>query len=311
MPGNKIRVGKGSPLKFSRVSPPVNPKYHTVFFDEDWFVNTIKPWQTQVEYFQKWQKTDEIDLQVQANYDPIKLEIRDCAGRTIDTLDFELRNTVIEGQPFQVYELNIQLADLAEGVYYFLLIAGFGDSIQMMVSEGIDLKLSHPDTVLIEYSNSFNKGGIIWDTGIKMAVRVEGEIINYEPGSEDVMYIDQTHDTEPLSSVPYDGFTFAIGGSFGIPDWVAQKINWIFSLDSVFLDGRQFVKAEGAKFEKVQVENYPMNGWTLQISPSRNLDFDEYDDTFDDEVVVTFNIDTALFGIYPPEDGSATIIEIE
>ncbi|MBO9151931.1 hypothetical protein ACFOTA_06920 [Chitinophaga sp. GCM10012297] len=311
MPGNIIRIGKGLPVKFYRVSPPVDQRYNTVYWDQDWFKNTIRDFQDRATYFQKWQRTDNMPLQLEANYDPISIDLIRCDGSLVASLPFEKVPTAIVGQPYSTYELTISWADYPDGYYYLLLKGGFGETVQLMVSEGIDLRLKHPDTVLLEYSNSFNKGGIVWDTGIKMNFRVEGIVSYDQPGSEDVLYIDQPHNVVPLSSTPFDLYSFAIGSPFGVPVWVIDKLNQLFSFDTVTIDGRGFAKAEGAKFEKTEVPNYPMYGWTIQLSPTRNLDFEEYDDEFDDEIVVAYNIETTLFGTFPPGDETISIIENE
>lgn len=289
-----LYISKANPVTFYQVGvPPVAGK-NLIHLDEDWFSAQIHSWEQEIKYFQKWQKTDTITLQVRSEYSSIRLDLIDCQGAVVKTENFVLKPTSIVGQLWSTYEVNMQLADVDEGLYYLLLTV-VGTTLQFL-SEPQDIALLHEETLLYSYKHSTNNLDVIFATGVQMGFRAETIIADYAPGNVQTVYEDQTLNLVELSATPFDTFKLKLGGSYGVPPWVAKKVNIIFCNDSVLLDGMQYVRADGAKLEPNRAEFYPMAGWSMDIRPASNAFSGIYDNTFDDVVAVAYNIEGNTFG---------------
>jgi hypothetical protein len=98
-------------------------------------------------------------------------------------------------------------------------------------------------------------------------IRIEGGVNSdgFEPGSKDSFYVDQIRDVVMLDSTPFNVYKFLFGNGSGIPNWLADKLNRILSLNYVEINGRQFVKNEGAKFEPIREKGYPFAAWQTEL----------------------------------------------
>lgn len=300
-----------NPVPFYQVDVPQVAGKNFIHLDEDWFSKQIQSWEQSIPYFQKWQLTDHVDLQIQSDMGPIRLDLIDCSQLVAKTVNFETKPTIITGQPWQVLEASMQLADVDPGYYWFLITAGFGDNILQFISEPLDVANNHAGTTLFKYKNTRNSLDMVWATGINPSFRCEANIGEYAPGSKTTVYEDQVLNLVELSAFPYDQFKLQIGGSYGVPNWVAKRLNMIFCNDTVLIDGRQYVKADGAKLEPNRIERYPMSGWTMDIRPASNRFSGIYDATFDDETAITYNIEAGIFGTMNdlPTNNQIVIIE--
>ena len=69
---------------------------------------------------------------------------------------------------------------------------------------------------------------------------------------------------------PYDVYELVVGGPTGIPDWLAKRLNRIIGCSTLKIDVRQYVKAEGAKWEPASEQNYPMRSWSIELREAIN-----------------------------------------
>jgi len=302
-------ISKANPITFYQVGVPAVAGKNFIHLDEDWFSKQIMSWEQEIAYYQKWQKTDTITLQVRSEYSNIRLDLIDCHGAVVKTENFVKKTTSIVGQLWSTYEVNMQLADVDEGIYY-LLITVVGTTLQFL-SEPQDVALLHEDTLLYSYKHSTNNLDVIFDTGVVLGFRAETIISDYAPGNVQAVYEDQTLNLVELSATPFDTFKLKLGGPYGVPPWVAKKVNIIFCNDFVLLDGMQYVRADGGKLEPNRAELYPMAGWSMDIRPASNAFSGIYDTTFDDVVAVAYNIEGNTFGTMNglPETLQITLIE--
>lgn len=289
-----FHISRALPVTFYQVGVPAVAGKNFIHLDEDWFSKQIQPWEQEISYYQKWQLTDTITLQVLSEFSTQRVDLIDCSGTVVKTETFVKKTTSIVGQLWQVFEANMQLADVEEGVYYLLITVG--NNILQFISEPQDIALLHEGTILHAYKNSVNDYGVIYATGVQFSFRAEATINDYSPGVVMAMFQDQTRNNVVLSAIPFDGFKYRLGASYGVPAWVAKKVNMIFCHDFVQLDGFQYVRAEGAKLESNRTERYPMAGWSMDIEPGNNTYSGVYDPTFDDVVAVAYNIEGNTFG---------------
>ena len=165
-------------------------------------------------------------------------------------------------------------------VPYLSVYSQYGTDVYY--SEPINIQQTHPDTVLIRYSNTgIDKGIFFYRTGVGQVYfnyRVKGGFKSdgFTPESIDSIYYGQTHNAELLSSIPFVTKILTIGDNFGVSNYVIDNINRILGCDLVYIDGVQHCKVEGAKFEKTFGTLYPKGIWTISLIESENKETNDY-----------------------------------
>lgn len=266
---NQINIPFLNPVRFVDLDPVEVPQYLTKHFDDYWFSEQLQPYETRVEYKQKYQTSDVIYLQFEANFAAIQIEVIDCEQTVLLTQSAtQVRaNKYMPG--YYVYELTISLAAFGAGTYWLKLNLGVGS--KLMISEPIDVATTWPGTVLFQYNNSKYHGDVIFETGIIFGFRCDAVIRRLDPGNERTAYRDQKLNPTMLKVRPFRAFELGIGHRVGIPDWVIDKMNWIWSCDSVQCDGKSFAVLEDSKFEDKEIDPvYPLRQWALNIQEGFN-----------------------------------------
>lgn len=227
---------------------PVNPirlieqktfdsRYNSVPFD---FQGPTVP------YYQKYQTNDTVQLQVLADHVPT-LTIRQSATTAIKSTITPTVSTII-GQTYSLYEFKIQWTSLQADNYYVQVDCN-GVTYQ---SDNIQTANYWPNTALFEYTHSKNTYSIIFSTGYIGTFRAEACVQDFNPEFSDVIYADQTHNITKLNSIRYRTFNLYVPGfnfGQGVPQWVGDRINWIFGCDQLQIDGQYYQNNENSKWE--------------------------------------------------------------
>lgn len=300
---NQIWIPLLNPQDFSPLTPTVFPQYGSKDLGDYPFHERIKQWQEDVYYKQKVQQSDTFFYQFESNFSPIQIDLYNTEFRDpIVTIVLAQVATNPKMPGFYIYEGAISFAGLPDGCYYTKLSPG-SNPADIQISEPIDLKVVQPDTVYYEYKHSRFHGDVIFETGIQFSFRVEGCRGKLYPVSDDTFYRDQKLNPVQLSSKPYGSFDLSHGGSFGIPDWVVRKINWIWSCDSVMINGKSFAKDTGSNnsFAGIQIneeDDYPLYGLTMQVAEGINRSSKVIAPSVDTNkrLMVAYQIDGTLYG---------------
>lgn len=262
-PGNPIRL-----VRIANYNPAI---YWSKHFDDDLSENLIQNYKTLACYTQKYNKTDKPVIQILSDYETFSVELYDINDQAVKIYVPVLVNTNIIDFTFKCYETEINFTGLDNGVYQ--LRVSYVDDEEGLVkfySEPIKIKEVHEGTILVEYTNSENNFGFIFSNNWTGKIRVESEISNFMPASDDVIYIDQKYNNTRLYGQPYRKFQFILGCKQGVPDWMVDKINRAFCFDQLSLDGEFFNKTEEAQWEETRVDNYPFTGQVIDIMPVEN-----------------------------------------
>jgi hypothetical protein len=301
---NQMFIPLLNPVRFYEVNPSQAGQYNTKQFDDYWQREQLRNFETPVHYKQKWQTNDSFPLQYESNFASINLKVIDCEQNIIINQNaVQVRaNKYIPG--FFVYENTVSWASVPPGTYYLLLTLG---GTTKMISEPIELAEVWPNTSLFEYYNSAFHGDILFETGIVLKFRCESFLTRLDPGNERTAYRDQKMNPTILKSVPYRGWKLQIGYPTGVPDWVIDLQNWIWSCDNVTVDGKSFAVADNASFEEIEYDKvYPFRSWTLNVQEG----FNRYSKIVNPEldtnkkIVVGGMIDSTLFGDTSENAGS-------
>lgn len=268
-----LEISFAAPFKF--YPSTATPGKH---FDDDWFVNRIKSFEKPCRYFGKCQKSDPVKLQVKCSFQPT-FALKKCDNTTEPTTsgNFTLVSTDVAAG-VSVWEKNIDMSGVAEGVYYPVVQASFLDVSFAAIAEPVVIKTTHPNTALFTFKNSLNDFGLVF-SGIgpgssvyqpEFVFRCEAAILEYEPDRERAAYRDQVLDTTTLSATPGRKFKLYIGTAAGVAPWVVDILNRIFCCDYVLIDGKQYETPDGSKWEIGRAKNYPMIGAAIELVEANN-----------------------------------------
>jgi len=312
MANNILWVPFLNPVKFVEASPTTVPQYLFKHFDDYKFSDQLADqyWLQQDRYYQKFQTSDIMYFQFESNYDPINIDLINLDGTRVATvLAQNVRSNIYEAGLY-VYQAQISLAAVPPGCYYLKLTAG-SPVLKTMISEPISIQVSHPSTVMIEYKNTRYHADIIFETGIQFGFRVEGGLINFQPGGKKSIYEDEKLNPTIITSKPYRVFDLEIGGSHGVPEWVADKLNWIWSCNSVNVDGKPFAIADDQALTIKSQEGTAMRGVNIKVREgvNRGSKILAAAGNTNVELVVVTQIERRLFGD-TSGSGSANTISI-
>lgn len=253
-----------------------DPSDNMKHFDADWFTNLIRDWQYKTDYAQPWQFNDRMSVYVKTNsQNGLSIKLVDCNGRIWKTWNdtgfvVTANDTIRVGNSGQVqayvYYLQFKLSEipnLPEGIYWLLLDVNYSlippattDYVLKYVSEPISVAAKHNNTVHVDYSNSDNKGPVLYAiTNARFRIRVAADVVDYGPASNDTQYEDGDYNVEILASQAYRTCKFAL--TKRVPDWVIDRLNHAFSCDTISIDSKAFTKEIGAKWEINRVARVP------------------------------------------------------
>jgi hypothetical protein len=268
---------------------------NTVHFDDSLTVQRLRSYEFRTYYRQKWVRSDTTKLQMQSSLAPDAMKVYDVQAHLVKSLSW---TAVYTATDYKIWELTFDLSDLPEGVYFtYQKVALLGITWEAF-SEPIHSKNSWPNTLLIEYKNSFNDFGVAWTTGLTMKFRVEADIKEPDFKSDRTDYANQVRRVSTLKNVPCRVFRFNVGEAPGVSPYIVDILNRIFGCDWIQIEGKFYQADLDAKWEKNQPKNYPLMGASLDIVEAEAVDSLSFSDTtpLAPGIVTAYNIETALFG---------------
>jgi hypothetical protein len=304
---NEIFFSHLCPVKFVPLDATRDARYNFIHMDDDWFINRVQFWVFKNNYYQPWQQNDTIPLQcITGGATPFQVRLINTSGQTINTYAWTQVTTTAIKSPNLLWNLNIDLSAIDEGLYFLATVDGTGAPI---ITEGIWVKPLWSRSLLFQYSNTENKQDMVFSEGYAGNIRVEGWIDGYEPGSKFSVYEDQPADLQMLNGIPFRTHKLQISAASGVPDWMIEKISRIMLLNDVSIDGLAFTQDDNAKWEMKSADSWPKNWWTLQIREAKNRFGTTFDNTgiINNAINVIHNIDANAFGT---QDGTANVIQI-
>lgn len=267
-------------------------------FDDDWSYNQIKLFERKVFYYRKWKRVeDTTPFQIRATQLPSAIKVLDCSGAIKKSIDFTQKLAGSLG--YNIYEAVIDIDDLPDGIYYLYSKTQVLTVYFEFISEPIHLKSAWPNTLSFEYYNSVNDFDVTFITGLKYKFRCEAGIMDFQPESDAVDYVDQLHNVELLSAVPFRTFKLYIADEKGVAGWVLDVLNRLFCCDKVIIQGKEFIKPASNKWEINRQKGYPLFGASIEIVEAENLtslQITSIGDALVPALVAGYNIETDFFG---------------
>lgn len=284
---NVFQIPIVNPFRFvnANVYDEIDPRYNTLPFDFK-IDGVFNP---NGFYAQKWQTNDFTAFQVDSDFNDVAFSVYVFDGGAyyegspyknfaVTTPEF---NVTFAGVPvsWKLYECVVSFAGFDEGMYVGVLTyTDQNGTVQNIQTSPLDIRVSHPTTMLYEYYNTENDKGIVWATGIKMSIRVEANIRDYTAESLAEEYVDQEYDVYSLNDIPYRTFLNLIGPIRGLPDWFIDKMNVIMTLNFFSADGTPYAKKPGQSIQITRPEKaYNEDGYAeVRLIPNENYNLAQY-----------------------------------
>lgn len=255
-------------------------------------------------YNQKWMTVDAFPLQLEANFGPISVKVLDCDGVVLLSQTATIARTHRSLIGFFVYEVTISWATFPPGIYFIILEL---PEDLVLVSEPQEVAETWENTMLVKYKNSTYHGDVLFETGFNPNFRVEARLARMDPGTERTAYTDQRYNPSVLKAVPYRTWELVTAA---IPDWLIEKLNWVFSCDEVILDGKLYAVFGDSKWELEEIDpEFPLRVATLKVQEGLNRASKIVDVAVDTNkrLVVGVQIDGTIFGDLSEQAGSNLI----
>lgn len=236
---------------------PINPIY---FYKgvPDYYYYDLNPFDC---YSQKFERTDETRLQILSEEENVTVSlIRKDNNQLVNQFSASKIGTV-KDTDLSIFQADLSF-DFLEGLHYFKV----SDGQDELFSELISIKKEHKKTIWIEYANSTDHEGFKFnqEDGL-VGFRVEGTVQEFQPDSDDNIYSDANVRAETLKSTPFRTFNLYIGNKQGVPDYILDIVNRIFTCDNTFINGRKFNKTEDSDWEVDRLEEFPYSAMQIRL----------------------------------------------
>ena len=260
------------PFKFQKRDFEPDDQFHTYPMDEVFFRDRLKAWQSKNTYYQKWENEQTWMIQWSANTNlGSTVDLYNSCGKNMLLANTGQHATIAgnlyDGDPMRTEHFVGNFHGIPAGYYYMVVTINFhndaGDFADEYISEPIYIAETHPDTIILAYTHSFNKYGIFPEQfpGY-FKLRVEAEVMNLRLLSNLTQYEDETTEMTPLNDDPYRGWSFITGH---LPEWMGDKLMRILAMDTVYANTQQITKDKDAKWNIQRTPNVPLAGYSIDV----------------------------------------------
>lgn len=232
----------------------------------------VKSWEDQVSYCQKVFVNDPILIQFAADFDEtFRYDVINSLGTVIQTGLFTI--TAI-GATINILEKEI--TELPQDIYTLRIYQTTRQTLLIAESSPFCVTDQVDNTTLLTYTNSSNDFDTIFINGTTRVFnfRFEGGFLNSDTSYlvESNSFRNQFQEGRQLYQRPYKTKSLTIGNAFGVPDWVAEKINFIFCCSNIYLNRVKHSRSEKSAPERTTIEEgYPFSNFKLLLEGEAEL----------------------------------------
>ena len=234
--------------------------FSSLNFDHNW----KRSFQMDMDYVQRFDQSDRIRVQYSTfgNYDYIVSLVNNDTGQAV----YPERVLLYRTETKNTYEVLMNY--LKPGSYTFQIWLRI-ISTQLMAHSTFRVEEEEPEnTVKITYNHRRNEFDTFFDPNHFFDFRAEGCFLPSESSFpvDTEGFRDQRFVYRQLSAMPYRKDVLSVGGAFGVPNWVAEKLNNIFSLSFILVDDSKYARSEGAVPELTSIHaDYPMFVYKIEL----------------------------------------------
>jgi hypothetical protein len=264
---NLMYISAYNPVQFVKYDLTPQAKYQYKDMYDDWSFQRFNNFYAKPFYFQKWQTSDSINLQMFTSGEgQLQLFVYDDKGKQVSITPFNIISNSAVQPPFVLQQLSFTLN---AGIYLFVIKNGAGDNLA--VSEWQQVKAIHRNTHLYEYSSSYNKRNTFFNSWGNVMIRVEGQLMPADPDADFTEYADEEADVTMVHDNAWQKQKLYVGDNLGIPDFLALKINLITLLDTLLIEGIAYARDKDAKLENVGFRaGYPYSQYSTTVRKAIN-----------------------------------------
>ncbi|MBB4036546.1 hypothetical protein GGR21_002452 [Dysgonomonas hofstadii] len=205
-----------------------------------------------------------------------------------------------EFAPFDNYRsYYFEITDLDTGTYKVDIINTYQEVISSSVFCVMEKECLY-DTILLKYTNREDKfdtqfldgdgGNYFFEFRIRGGFLFKEMTFNVSNNT----FRDQGYSLTQLDAYPYESRILTIGDNSGVPIWIARKLNLMFSLSYITINGLEYVRADGTEVEVNELAGYyPGYIFKLEVEPK------DFYSSYEDLYPNGYNIHTKEF-IKPP-----------
>lgn len=232
-------------------------------FRKDW----KQPFQQEVPYIQRFLRTDVLQIQYTLSQaDIIKPYLKNNNTGEIQEIETKIIDAV-----HNTYNITIGPVFILEDTRFTLYFAASKEDPCVLDSDFFMCLGNLEGTILFRYTNRQNNFDTVFEEQNLFTFRVDGCFLPQETTfeNESENFRDQRYVSRLLSCHIYEIKTLSVGGGGGVPNWVARKLNMIFSLGEVLVDNTSMVRSEGASPELTLLHNdYPLYLYKINLEES-------------------------------------------
>lgn len=289
-----------NPVQWVKYDYSLPAKYQYKDLYDDWSFERFQNFYKKPVYFQKWQTTDPIKLQILTSGEgQLELFIYDERGMQVSNTPLSIIVNTAVPDPFILQQLSVTIA--TEGIYLFVLKNGIGENIA--ISEWQHIKVKWPKTNLFEYSSSYNLRNTYFNSWGAVSIRVEGQLMPADPDSDFTEFEDEEGDMTIVHDHPWQKQKLFVGDNLGIPDFMAMKMNLVTLLNACLCEGIHIARDKDSKLENVGFRpGYPFSQYSLIVRKAINelgLTVITTQD-IEDNLATSFMIDQQALGMNAP-----------
>jgi len=234
------------------------------------------------------------------------------AGWTLYNVTDDLQAQMISSGIFVYVNRTVNVVELsvvATSSISALVYSGLSVTYCAM-SELIDIKQYHRNTILIESRNSINLNSHFYSSGISSVIRVEGLVKKLQPDVTAMSARNEIGDSTLIHSIVSKKRNIRFGTAYGLPDYLYLKIANCLTLDDLKIEGENYTLYEDEKINPSEdVEGHPLYYYNVNLALSENLKGFVFPGAGTSNVEgVTLVVDATAFGM---PTGSLINIDLE
>lgn len=182
------------------------------------------------------------------------------------------------------YNAEIDFSDVPPGTYYGKITYTDGDVVNHdWRTNPLDVQIYHEGTQLFEATNFTNDKGIVFVnsdlTTLTIRKRIGSLIRSPLVKADADDYEDQYNDLTQETSIPFVVYTqllYAANG-FLLPFYEIEKINLLYSLHQILIDGQPFAKIAKSDFKPTRGDVSPQGAWwEVDVQPNFNYPNEQF-----------------------------------
>lgn len=175
---------------------------------------------------------------------------------------------------FICYNGGVDFSDVDPDLYYCKIT--YTDELESdrdWRTTPLDVQIFHDGTQLIQATNTKNDKGVVFvksdATLLMINLRVASYLYLPTPKTDAEDYEDQYNTLTQENSIPFLTVTQILGGPLLLPFWLIKRINLLYSLNQVLIDGNPFTKIAKSEFRPKRADFGNMGAiWEVDLQPN-------------------------------------------